>query len=141
MKEKVGYAYVVADIFHIGHLKHIQNCKKYCDKLIVGVLTDEATMEKKAKPIIPFDERFEIIKNIKDVDFVMIQKTYTPFNSIKKLKVDILFESTSHSKEAIEEAIKKSGKEVKVMPYYEDQSSTLIKEKIINDKRKSITRI
>ncbi len=49
---KIGYAYVVADLIHIGHLKHLQACQGLCDKLIVGVLTDGAVMEKKVKPII-----------------------------------------------------------------------------------------
>lgn len=130
MKYKTGYAYVVADIFHIGHLKHLQRCKKYCDKLIVGVLTDKATMEKKPKPIIPYKERLEIVKNIKYVDSVIKQETYSPLPNAKRLKVNVLFKSTSHTKEAIGEA-KKVIKNVMVMPYYRWQSSTKIKEKII----------
>lgn len=57
----IGYAYVVADIFHIGHLRHLLNCKAMCDILIVGVLTDEATMEIKPRPIIPFEERIQVV--------------------------------------------------------------------------------
>lgn len=129
---KTGYAYVVADIFHIGHLKHLQGCKKYCDKLIVGVLTDKATMEKKPKPIIGFKERLEIVKNIKCVDRAVEQKTYSPLPNAKKLGVDILFESTSHTPEAIKEA-KETGIKIIVLPYYKPQSSTKIKNKIINE--------
>jgi len=123
-----GYAYVCADIYHIGHLKHLQRCKKYCDELIVGVLTDKAVMEKKPKPIIGFKERLELVKNIKCVDKAIEQKTYSPIPNAKRLKVDILFESTSHTKEAIGEARKIV--KIKVMPYYLKQSSTAIKLKI-----------
>jgi len=131
MKNKIGYAYVVADIFHLGHLKHLQRCKKYCDKLIVGVLTDKATMEKKPKPIIGYKERLEIIRNIKCVDKAVIQETYSPLPNVQRLKPDVLFESTSHTKEAIKEARKTC--KIKVMPYYSKQSSTKIKLKIINE--------
>jgi glycerol-3-phosphate cytidylyltransferase len=126
--KKTGYAYVCADIYHIGHLKHLQRCKKYCDKLIVGVLTDKAVMEKKPKPIIGFKERLELVKNIKCVDKAIEQKTYSPIPNLKRLKPDIHFESTSHTKEAIKEARKIL--KVKVMPYYSKQSSTAIKLKI-----------
>lgn len=131
---KIGYAYVVADIFHIGHLKHLQRCKKLCDKLIVGVLTDEATMEKKLKPIISYKERLKIVENIRCVDKAIMQKTYSPLPNAKRLKADILFESVSHTKEAIKDA-KKTMKGVKVivMPYYKPQSSTAIKLKVLNE--------
>ena len=129
---KIGYAYVVADIFHIGHLKHLQKCKKYCDFLVVGVLTDKATMEKKPRPIISYKERLEIVNNIKCVDRAIKQETYSPLPNAKKLKVDILFESVSHTKEAIKEA-KETIKRVMIMPYYKPQSSTNIKLKILKE--------
>lgn len=130
-KYKLGYAYVVADLLHLGHLKHLQRCKDHCETLIVGVLTDKATMEKKPKPIIGYKERLEIVKNIKCVDRAVEQKTYSPLPNAKKLKADILFESTSHTKEAIAEA--KKNFKIKVMPYTKSQSSTKIKLKIINE--------
>lgn len=131
---KVGYAYVVADLFHIGHLKHLQACKGLCDKLIVGVLTDGATMEKKPKPIISFGERLEVIKSIKYVDVAVKQEVYSPLPNVKQLQPDILFESTSHTDKAIKEArkvMKKLDGKVIVMPYYAGQNVTAIKNKIL----------
>ena len=133
-KEKiVVYAYVCADPFHIGHLIHLQNSKALGDKLIVGVLTDEAVMERKQKPVYSFKERIEIIRAIKCVDEVIPQTTYSPLPNALKLKPNILSESTSHKPEDIKEAEKIMagiGGKVKVMPYYDGQSSTAIKEKI-----------
>lgn len=133
IKKLTGYAYVVADIFHLGHLKHLQRCKRYCDVLYVGVLTNEATMEKKPHPIMDFKERLEIISNIKCVDYGVEQDEYSPIKNFQKIGADILFESTSHTKEAIDEAKrvgKEMGKDVMVLPYYPQQSSTSIKNKI-----------
>ena len=62
---KIGYAYVCADILHVGHLNHLEACKQLCDKLVVGVLTRKAIMEKKVEPIIPFDERLRLIQALK----------------------------------------------------------------------------
>jgi cytidyltransferase-like protein len=128
----IGYAYVVADLFHIGHLAHLERCKNLCDKLIVGVLTDEATQEKKRPPIIPFDERLAIVSALKCVDEAIKQETYSPLPNAVKLDVDILFESTSHTPEAIEQA-KSLMPKVEVMPYYDGQSSTKIKQKVIRE--------
>jgi len=131
---KIGYAYVVGDLLHIGHLKHLQSCKSLCDKLIVGVLTDGAVMEKKDKPIISFGERLETTKNLKSVDVAVKQETYSPLPNVRQLRVDILFESTSHSDEAIgdaERTMKYMNGRLIVMPYFAGQSSTSIKNKIL----------
>jgi len=130
----VGYCYVVADLIHIGHLKHLRACKGLCDKLIVGVLTDGATMEKKDKPVISFGERLEIVKSLKFVDVVVKQETYSPLPNVENLQPDVLFESASHSREAIEDAMvltSKQGSRLITMPYYAGQSSTAIKNKIL----------
>ena len=135
---KIGYAYVVADLFHIGHLRHLETCKGLCDRLVVGVLTDEATMEKKQKPIIPYRERAGIISALSCVDLAVPQNTYSPLENAVVFNADILFESTSHAPGAIQEArelMAQTGGEVIVMPYYEGQSSTMIKNKIINEWR------
>ena len=131
---KVGYCYLVADLLHIGHLKHLQACKGLCDKLIAGILTDGAVMEKKPKPIISFGERLEMVKNIKFVDVAVKQETYSPLPNVKQLQPDILFESTSHDDKAIVNArkvMKELDGRVIVMPYYAGQSVTAIKNKIL----------
>ena len=124
----IGYAYVVGDILHEGHLVALENAKSLCNKLIVGVLTDEAVLEKKSKPIIGFQERLLIVKSLKFVDAAVIQDTYSPIKNVHIIKPDILFESDSH---------KQPGKnpygKVQMMPYFTNQSSTKIK-KAIRDK-------
>lgn len=122
-----GYAYVVGDILHFGHILHLKNCKAQCGVLIVGVLTDKATMEKKPKPIIPFKERLEIVGELKSVDLAVPQETYSPQQNIFDMKPDIVFESTSHT----DFASNPTGKVV-VMPYFPSQSSTRIKNKVKN---------
>jgi len=130
---KIVYAYVVSDLCHIGHLIHLENAKALGDKLIVGVLTDESTMIKKPKPIIPFDERIRLIKALKCVDCAIVQDTYSPIKNIKAIKPDILAESTSHSESDLKKTkkvAKKIGCRVVILPYYPNQSSTSIKNKI-----------
>lgn len=135
--DKIVYAYVCGDIIHIGHITHLLNSKGAGDKLYVGVLTDEAVMERKQKPVFSFKERMDLIRNLKCVDVVVPQNTYSPLDNIRTIKPDILAESTSHKPEDIktaEEVMKEIGGRVIVMPYYSEQSSTAIKDKIRNKK-------
>lgn len=137
-QKKIIYAYVVADILHIGHLKHLENAKEQGDYLIVGILTDEATLEKKPKPIIPFLERYRTILALECVDAVITQRSYSPLHNVEKLKPDILMESTNHKEQPANDFVKSYGGEVIVTSYYEPQSSTKIKEKIIQKGRQWI---
>lgn len=139
---KLVYSYYVLDIVHKGHLKMMQNAKAIAGedgKLIVGILTDEAVMEKKTKPILSFDERFDLANAIKYVDLVVAQETYSPLPNVKKIKPDILMESSSHTDEAIEEArevLDSIGGKVIVIPYFPSQSSSNIKREISKNHKK-----
>ena len=133
---KLVYSYFVLDIVHTGHLKMMKNAKSLAGedgKLIVGILTDEAVMEREPKPILSFDERFDLANALKYVDLVVAQITYTPLPNVKKIQPDILMESSSHAEEAIEEAqkvMKDMGEKVYVIPNFHSQSSSNIKNKI-----------
>jgi len=136
---KIVYSYYVLDIVHKGHLLMMKNAKAIAGedgKLIVGILTDEAVMEKKPKPVISFEERIELASAIKYVDVAVAQETYSPLPNIMKIKPNILMESTSHDEEEIEKERKYMesihGKVI-VIPYYPSQSSTEIKNMIKNN--------
>ena len=134
---KIVYSYYVLDIIHKGHLVMMKNSKAMAGKdgkLIVGILTEAAVLEKKSKPpVLSLDERIDIAESIKYVDAVVPQETYSPLPNVKKIKPDILMESASHNDQEIEEARKvmeSIGGRVVVMPYYPTQCSTNIKNKI-----------
>lgn len=132
-KRKTVYAYVVADLFHTGHLEHLQNSKKEGDYLIVGVLLDSATMEKKPAPIISFEQRIKIIEALKCVDEVLPQFTYSPLPMVEILHPDVLMETTDHSEMPANDYVKSYGGKVVIteVPGSENrQSSTKIKRKI-----------
>lgn len=87
---KTVITYGTFDLFHIGHLKLLQRAKSFGDKLIVAVSTDEFNAIKGKKSIIPYDQRAEIVKNIKSVDMVIPEKNWEQkIEDIKKYNVDI----------------------------------------------------
>jgi phosphoenolpyruvate phosphomutase len=133
---KLVYSYYVLDIVHKGHLLMMKNAKAIAGndgKSIVGILTDEAVMEKKERPILSFEERIELATAIKYVDVAVAQETYSPLPNVIRIKPDILMESTSHGEEAIEKArevMDNINGKVVVLPYFPSQSSTGIKNNI-----------
>ena len=128
----IVYAYVCGDILHKGHIEHLKNCKALGNKLIVGVLTDKAIAEKKSKPIMSFDERFDLIRALKYADLVVAQNEYEPIKNIREIKPDILVESSDHKHidRSYLKRIENLGIRVIILPYYPKHSSTKIKEKI-----------
>ena len=135
---KIIYTYLVMDLLHEGHLLYLKNAKSLADidgKLIVGILTNEAVMEKKSKPILSFSERIRVAEAIKYIDVVVAQETYSPLENVVSIKPDILVESTSHDFEDVEEIaneLKALNINTRIiqLPYYPSQSSTDIKKKI-----------
>ena len=59
------------DPIHVGHLEYFKKSKKIGDKLMVIVNNDEQATLKKGKPFMPVDERIELIKEFKCVDYVV----------------------------------------------------------------------
>ena len=130
--EKIGYTCGVYDLFHIGHLNLLKNAKGLCDKLIVGVTVDELVSYKNKKPVIPFEERIEIVRSIKYVDVAIAQENMDKVEMCKKLKVDYLFVGddwyNTEKWKKYEEELNKIGVKVIYFPYTKNTSSTLINE-------------
>ncbi len=135
----IGYTTGVFDLFHIGHLNLLKNAKGMCDKLIVGVTTDELMLEyKKKRAVIPFEERIEIIRSIKYVDAAIAQENMNKFEAWKKLKFDLMFVGDdwyqTEKWEKFEKQFKEVGVRIIYFPYTRGTSSTLINN-VLNDLR------
>ena len=126
----IVYCYIVGDILHKGHIEHLKNCKALGDKLIVGVLTDAAVMEKRPRPIMSFDERFDLVRSLEWANVVVAQNTYSPLENVTALRPDVLAEATDHKEQPANEFMKSIGGRVFAMPYYPNHSSTKVKNDI-----------
>ena len=77
-------------MFHIGHLKLLQRLAELGDELIVGVSTDEFNMLKNKSVLIPYEQRAEIVRNIRCVDKVIPEENWEQkVKDIKKFNVSI----------------------------------------------------
>ncbi len=126
----IGYTTGVFDLFHIGHLNLLKNAKSFCDKLIVGVSVDELVSYKGKQPIIPFLDRIEIVRNIKQVDAAVPQYDMDKLTMCKKLGATILFVGDdwydTEKWKKYEEEFAKEGIKIIYFPYTHGVSSTKI---------------
>jgi len=132
-KYKIGYTTGVYDMFHIGHLNILKKAKEQCDYLIVGVSTDEVVQSYKHKtPIIPFEERISIIRELKCVDEAVPQTSMDKMDAWERLHFDAIFHGSDWKGSAMyNEMIEKFsaiGVDVVFLPHTEGVSSTLLSE-------------
>ena len=133
MKEPIiGYTAGIYDLFHIGHLNLLKNAKGMCDKLIVGVTTDELVKYKNKQAVIPFEERIEIVRSIKFVDAVVAQEDMDKLTMCKKVKASVLFVGDdwygTDKWKKYEEDFAEYGIKIIYFPYTKGISSTRINE-------------
>lgn len=131
--KKIGYTTGVFDLFHIGHLNVLKRAKLECDYLIVGVTSDELSMSgKNKKPVIPFQERLEIVEAIKFVDEVVPQVNYDKLEAWNNLRFDKMFVGDdwkgTDKWNAIEDDFEKRGVEIMYFPYTTHTSSTILRD-------------
>lgn len=137
-KYKIGYTTGVFDMFHVGHLNILKKAKEQCDFLIVGVSTDELVNEYKNKtPIIPFEDRMKIVEAIKYVDKVVPQVNMDKFDAWLNLRFNVIFHGddwkNSSMYNEIEKKFESVGVDLVYFPYTKSTSSTILREKILNN--------
>lgn len=131
-RRKTVYAYVAGDLLHIGHLRALQQAKDLGDYLIVGVITDEGISAYKRRPIIPFEERIELVANFKCVDEVVKQESVDPTKNLKRIKPDILVHGDDwHENFPGAKYMRSIEKKAVLTKYYQGQSTTKIIKKIL----------
>ncbi len=137
-KYRRGYTTGVFDMFHIGHLNILRRAKENCEYLIVGVTTDELCCKRKKKlPVIPENQRMEIVSSIKYVDEVVKQENMDKFNAISKLRCDVVFVGSdwqgTKEWDEYEKQFKLVNCDVIYLPHTDSISSTLLREKMKKD--------
>ncbi|MBT2616200.1 MULTISPECIES: adenylyltransferase/cytidyltransferase family protein [Bacillaceae] len=132
---KIGYTTGVFDLFHVGHLNILKKAKENCEYLIVGVSTDELVMEYKNKqPVIPHNERMEIVAGIKYVDKVVSQTNRDKFTAWENLQFNRMFVGDDWKGDPlfneVEIKFKQVGVDIIYFPYTKGVSTSIVKEKI-----------
>jgi len=129
LKDKViVYTSGTFDMFHYNHLRMINYARSLGDILIVGVSTDELVSSYKERPIIPFNERLQIIEALKTPDIVIPQHTLDHAEIVKKLNIDAFVVGDDWMGKY--DYLREAGVEVFYFPYGTGVSSSSIKKTI-----------
>ena len=136
----IGYTTGVFDMFHIGHLNIIRRAKEKCDYLIVGVSTDDVVEGyKHHKPIIPYEQRTEIVKAIKYVDEVVPQTTMDKTEFLKQRHFDVMFHGDEWKGTELynhyEAEFAKFGARIEYLSHTEGISSSMLRDLVTNSKK------
>jgi D-beta-D-heptose 7-phosphate kinase/D-beta-D-heptose 1-phosphate adenosyltransferase len=123
------------DILHVGHARYLQEAKKIGDVLIVAINSDSSVRAIKGekRPLIPEDERAEMVASLESVDYVTIFHESTPLELIEYLQPHIIVKGGDWTEEEVvgRESVKKWGGTVVIVPEIRGASTTNIIEKII----------
>ena len=134
-KYRIGYTQGTYDLFHVGHLNLLENAKKYCDYLVVGINSDKLVKEYKNKNVNIHDtDRARIVNALKTVDKVYIVNTLDKVEISKYINFDAIFIGDDWKGNArwqkTEEEMHKLGKEVVFLPHTDGISTTELTNKI-----------
>ena len=127
----VVYTSGTFDMFHYNHLRMINYARSLGDILIVGVSTDELVSSYKAPPIIPFNERMQILEALKTPDIVIPQHTLDHTEIVKKLNIDAFVVGDDWRGKY--DYLQELGVTVFYFPYGDGVSSTKIKEEVLRN--------
>ncbi len=133
-QERVVFTNGCFDIIHRGHVRYLAQAKSLGNVLVVGLNSDESVRRLKgpARPLVPEDERAEVLLALKAVDYVLPFSEDTPLELIKRVKPDILVKGGDWSVETIVggDFVQSYGGKVMSLTFVEGFSSTNIIEKI-----------
>ena len=132
-KYKIGYTQGVYDMFHIGHLNILKRAKEYCEILIVGINSDDLVRKYKHKiPVINEKDRVEIVRNIKQVDQVVLVDTLDKNEIYKKIHFNAIFIGSDWKGnprwEQTEKEMADKDVDVVYLPHTEGISSSILRE-------------
>jgi glycerol-3-phosphate cytidylyltransferase len=128
----VGYAPGAYDLFHVGHLNVLKHAAEHCDRLVVGVVSDEMLLQAKGRlPVIPLAERMEIVRNLRFVDDVHAEVLPDKVDTWREVRFDVLFKGDDWRGTAkgakLERDLAAVGVQVRYFPYTVHTSSTILR--------------
>ena len=118
------------DILHVGHVRYLEQAKSLGDVLVVGINSDRSVRGLKGprRPILPVEERGEILSGLGCTDYVTVFDEPTPFELISLLQPDVLVKGGDWTPEQVvgREVVEGSGGRVVILPFVEGSSTTNI---------------
>jgi D-beta-D-heptose 7-phosphate kinase/D-beta-D-heptose 1-phosphate adenosyltransferase len=123
------------DLLHLGHVRYLEEAKALGDILVVGVNSDSSVRKLKGpkRPILPEEERTEILSGLGCVDYITIFNEADPLRLITSLKPNLLVKGGDWTKEQIvgREVVERSGGELVIIPFVKKASTSNVIDAIL----------
>jgi rfaE bifunctional protein nucleotidyltransferase chain/domain len=118
------------DLLHVGHVRYLRGAKALGGKLIVAINSDESVraLKGESRPVMPAEERAEIVAALADVDAVVIFSEPDVRNLIREIRPDIQAKGTDYTVDSVPErdAVAECGGRVAIVGDSKDHSTSEI---------------
>jgi rfaE bifunctional protein nucleotidyltransferase chain/domain len=130
----IAFANGAFDVLHVGHVRYLQAAAGVADVLIVAVNSDESVrmLKGEGRPVVPQEERAEMVSAIRGVSFVTIFSEKSPARLLQSLRPDFHCKGTDYTPESVPEAdvVRAYGGKVVIVGDPKDHSTTEILRKL-----------
>jgi len=116
------------DLLHVGHVRHLRGAKELGGKLVVAINSDESVraLKGEGRPVMPAEERAEIVAALSDVDAVVIFPELDVRALIREIRPDIQAKGTDYTVDSVPErdAVAEYGGRVAIVGDSKDHSTS-----------------
>ena len=131
---RVVFANGAFDLLHAGHVRYLEAARREGDWLLVAVNSDESVARSKGvgRPIVPADERAEIVAALECVDAVVVFGEDSPAGLLREIRPDVHAKGTDYTSESVPErgAVAEYGGRTVIVGDAKDHATTDLIEKI-----------
>lgn len=118
------------DVLHVGHVRYLRGARELGDVLVVGVNSDEqvARLKGPGRPILPADERAELVAALESVTYVTVFDEPTVEELLLALKPDVHAKGTDYTEDSVPErdVVRSYGGRVAIVGDPKDHSTSAI---------------
>jgi D-glycero-beta-D-manno-heptose 1-phosphate adenylyltransferase len=118
------------DLLHVGHVRYLRGAKALGGRLVVAINSDESVraLKGEGRPIMPAEERAEIVAALADVDAVVIFPELDVRAIIREIRPDIQAKGTDYTASSVPErdAVAQYGGRVEIVGDPKDHSTSEI---------------
>lgn len=118
------------DLLHVGHVRYLRGAKELGGKLVVAINSDESVraLKGEGRPVMPEEERAEIVAALADVDAVVIFPELDVRALIREIRPDIQAKGTDYTVDSVPErdAVTEYGGRVAIVGDSKDHSTSEI---------------
>lgn len=138
MRQAAGETFVftngVFDLLHVGHARYLAEARALGSALLIAVNADESVRSFKGdlRPIVPLDERMEMLASLACVDYVTPFSTRTPVPLIEQIRPAIYVKGGDYREDELPEAavVRGYGGDVQILSLIAGRSSTNIIDRV-----------